>query len=111
MRVITAITNGRTAHKAHPLTHSAGLSILKCGCSVLAIRNRNEEQANLRRTICSLNSRAAYLLVVLHSLLVVAKEIVCVAKVTQGPPLCLLVTQPSDNLQIGPAKGTKDIDI
>ena len=104
-------TNGREQQQmANPLRHSAGLSILKCSCSVSAIRNRTKEQAKLRGTICSLNSGAAYLLVILYSLLVVAKEIVCVAKVTQCPPLSLLVAQLSHYLQIGSAEGTQEMD-
>ena len=45
-----------------------------------------------------------YLLVVFDGLFVVAKEVVCVAKVTNCPALRLLISELTDQLQVCPER-------
>lgn len=45
-----------------------------------------------------------YLLMIFDGLLVVAKEVVCVAKVTNCPALCLLISKFTDQFQVCPER-------
>jgi hypothetical protein len=71
------------------------------------VRDNFSFQQITNTPISSVAVHSSYLSMVLHGLLIVPQEVVSVAKVTDGPALCLSIPQISYQFQVGSAQTKK----